>query len=75
MLGREISIPDEFGVTTANKLTHDVLSSYIRELIKNMKVAHQAARDCLKQSQERQQSYYDRTKGRGHLLLGIRCIS
>ena len=27
-----------------------------------MKVAHQAARDCLKQSQERQQSYYDRTK-------------
>ena len=62
MLGREISIPDElFGVTTANNLSQDV-SPYIRELIKNLKVAHQAVRDCLKQSQERQQSYYDRSK-------------
>ena len=62
MLGRDISILDKlFGVTTANKLSQDV-SPYIRELIKNLKVAHQAARDCLKQSQERQQSYYDRSK-------------
>ena len=48
-------------VTTANKLSQDA-SPYIRELIKNLKVAHQAARDCLKQSQERQQSYYDRSR-------------
>ena len=62
MLGREISIPDDlFGVTTANKLSQDV-SPCISELIKNMKVAHQAARDCLKQSQERQQAYYNRSK-------------